>query len=293
MELHRSCQVLLLGIVLSPAACLGQAAAAQPELASPSAATESGGGVDTNTCSAISVADSGLGLVSKLCELALAYRHQLPDFIAQQTTTTNQGASTSTITAQVTFRQGQEHYSQVTINGRHVESNSLTSALPKNIRFSSTGEFGSLLVDLFTSAGAADFKFRKEGSLRGVAVAIYDFHLPAAKNTFWTVRGPDRRILKPEFRGELWLDQLTGRPLREELEPVNLPASSGIAAIKTITDYALTSVSDIGTFLLPVKSESGICFWGSHIPCVTNVLVFHDYRKFAATSRIVEANPEP
>jgi hypothetical protein len=293
MELHRSCQVLLLGIVLSPAACLGQAVAGQPELAPPSATADSGAAVDTNACSAISVANSRLGLVSKLCEFALAYRHQLPDFIAQQTTTTNQGLSTSTITAQVTFRQGQEHYSQVTINGRRVESNSLTSALPKNIRFSSTGEFGSLLVDLFTSPGAADFKFRKEASLRGVAVAIYDFHLPAEKNTFWTVQGTNKQILKPEFRGELWLEEQTGRPLREELEPVNLPTGSGVAAIKTITDYAMTLVGDIGTFLLPVKSESRICFWSSHFPCVTNVLIFHNYRKFAATSRIVEANPEP
>ena len=288
MELHRGCKVLLLGAVLSSAACLGQAAPAQPELAAPVAAIESGSAaMDTSYCSAISTSDPQLSLVSKFCEFALTYRQQLPDFIAQQTTTARQGLSENIINAQVTFRQGQEHYSHLTINGRPAEGSlGIISTLPKNIHFSSTGEFGSLLVDLFASPAAAEFKFREEAILRGVPVAVYEFHLPSAKNT--------------------WLEQRTGRPLREELEPVNLPASSGVASLKTVTDYTMTSVGDVGAFLLPVSSESTICTWDSDrlLPdwamaayspdqCATNVLVFHDYRKFAATARILDASPEP
>jgi hypothetical protein len=282
MELHRSCQVLLLGAVLLSAACLGQAA------------PESGSAVmDTSYCPAISAGDPRLGLISKLCEFALTYRHQLPDFVAQQTTTAREGFSTNIITAQVTFRQGQEHYSHVTINGRPVPSSSITRTPPKNIQFSSAGEFGSLLVDLFASPAAVEFKFRKEASLRGIPVAVYEFHLPSVKNTFWTLRGTNGRILKPEFRGQLWLEQQTGRPLREELEPVNLPSSSGVASIRTVSDYAMTSVGGVGAFLLPVKSESTICITVSDVSCTTNVLVFHDYRKFAATTRILDASSEP
>ena len=308
MELHRGCKVLLLGAVLSSAACLGQAALAQPELAAPVAAIESGSAaMDTSYCSAISTSDPQLSLVSKFCEFALTYRQQLPDFIAQQTTTARQGLSENIITAQVSFRQGQEHYSHLTINDRPAEGSlGIISTLPKNIHFSSTGEFGSLLVDLFASPAAAEFKFREEAILRGVPVAVYEFHLPSAKNTFWTVRGTNGQILKPEFRGQLWLEQRTGRPLREELEPVNLPASSGVASLKTVTDYTMTSVGDVGAFLLPVSSESTICTWDSDrlLPdwamaayspdqCATNVLFFHDYRKFAATARILDASPEP
>src|ERR1035438_3605363 len=245
MELHRGCKVLLLGAVLSSAACLGQAAPAQPELAAPVAAIESGSAVIyTSYCSAISTSDPQLSLVSKFCEFALTYRQQLPDFIAQQTTTARQGLSENIITAQVSFRQGQEHYSHLTINDRPAEGSlGIISTLPKNIHFSSTGEFGSLLVDLFASPAAAEFKFREEAILRGVPVAVYEFHLPSAKNT--------------------WLEQRTGRPLREELEPVNLPASSGVASLKTVTDYTMTSVGDVGAFLLPVSSESTICTWDS------------------------------
>jgi hypothetical protein len=89
------------------------------------------------------------------------------------------------------------------------------------------------------------------------------------------------------------LEQQTGHPLREELEPVSLPASSGVSSLKTVTDYTMTSVGDVGAFLLPFKSESTICFLGSKGSCSTNVLVFNDYRKFVATTRILEASPEP
>ena len=294
MELHGGCRVLLLEAVLLSATCLAQEAPVQPDLAAPAAEIESGSAVmDTSHCPAISAGNPHLALVSKLCEFALTYRQQLPDFIAQQTTTARERFSTNIITAQVTFRQGHEHYSHVTVNGKPVPSSSLTRTPPQNIQFSSTGEFGSLLVNLFTSPAAAEFKFLKETSLRGIAVAVYEFHLPSVKNTFWTMRGTDGRILKPEFRGQLWLEQQTGRPLREELEPVKLPVSSGVESLKTVTDYTMTSVGDIGAFLLPVKSESTICFLRFNFSCSTNTLVFHDYRKFVATSRILGASPDP
>lgn len=293
MKLYMSCQVLVLGAVLSSAACMGQTAAT-PSLPAPSVAIESGDAViDTSYCPAISAGDSRLALISRLCEFALTYRHQLPDFVAQQTTTAHEGFSTNVIAAQVSFRQDQEHYSHVTINGKPVPSSSIFGRPPKNIRFSSTGEFGSLLVDLFASPGVSQFKFRKEAVLRGIRVAIYDFRVPAGQNTFWSLRDAKGRVLKPEFCGQLWVEQQTGHPLREEVEPINLPVSSGAASIKTVTDYAMTSIGDAGTFLLPVRSESTVCFWAPYAPCATNIVVFHDYRKFAATTRILAASPEP
>jgi len=270
---------------------MAQLAVAQPELSTPPAAIKGGDPViDTSYCSAIPAGDARLVLVSKLCEFALTYRRELPDFIAQQTTTTHQMSSTNVITAQVTFRRGHEHYSHITINGQHVPS---TGRLPRNVRFISAGEFGSFLVDLFASPGVTEFKFRKEAMLRGIPVAIYDFHIPLGKNTFWTLRDSKGLALRPEFRGELWLDRQTGRPLREELEPIRLPAGSEFAAVKTITDYAMTPVGDAGVFLLPAKSEAHVCVQSRPVSCMDNVLIFHDYRKFVATTRIMAGSPEP
>src|SRR5208283_4418289 len=277
--------------VLLSASCMAQVVPPQPDIATPSSAIEPGGILmDISDCSAISAGDTRLAPVAKFCEFALTYRRQLPDFIAQQTTTSHGTSSTNLITAQVTFRQGREQYSHVTINGQHVPS---TGTFPRNLRFTSAGEFGSFLVDLFTSPGVTEFKFRKEAMLRGIPVAIYDFHIPLGKNTFWTLRDSKGLALRPEFRGELWLDRQTGRPLREELEPIRLPAGSEFAAVKTITDYAMTPVGDAGVFLLPAKSEAHVCVQSRPVSCMDNVLIFHDYRKFVATTRIMAGSPEP
>ena len=229
MRAYENRYILLFGTMLLSAWCTAQTVPAQPEPPARSAAIESAHAVvDTSYCPAISAGDARLALVSKFCEFARAYRRQLPDFIAQQTATVYAASSTSVITAQVTFRQGQEHYSHVTINGQPLPS---TGTFPRNLRFTSTGEFGSFLVDLFTSAGVTEFKFRKEATLRGIPVAVYEFHIPSGKNTFWTLRDSKGLALRPEFRGELWLEQQTGRSLREELEPIHLPTGSEFAAV--------------------------------------------------------------
>jgi len=289
MELQRRCRALLLGVMFCSAGCLGQTAAAQSEFPEPSPEIESGAAVaDASYCFTFSTADARLALISKFCEFALTYQRRLPDFIAQQTITARGTFSTKVITAQATFSHGQELFSNIAINGKPVPSSSITDTLPGRMGFSSTGELGSFLVDLFSSAGVAEFKFRREDTLRGLPVAIYEFHIPSANNTFWTLRDSKGRPLRPEFRGELWLEQQTGRPLREELEPLHLPAGSGrFASVTTTIDYAMTPVGDAGVFLLPVRSETNVCVQSTPVTCMDNVITFHEYRKFAATTRIL------
>ncbi len=68
------------------------------------------------------------------------------------------------------------------------------------------------------------------------------------------------------------------------------------SSIKTVTDYAMTKVRDVGTFLLPTRSESTACIANRSLlnnPCTTNTLVFHDYQKFTTSTRILGATPEP
>ena len=230
---------------------------------------------------------------AKLCEFALSYQRQLPDFIAQQTTTFHGAKSKTILTAQVTYRKGQESYSLLTLDGEPITPN---TSIPPDVRFTSAGEFGSLLVSLFKVHGAIEFKFREASTLRNVPAAVYTFHLDQPKNTFWTLRDAAGVDWKPEFRGELWLEKATGRPLREVLEPVHLPSQCLVKSAKTVTDYAMTPVAEIGTFLLPIKSESTVCgrgTWTNPSGCSTNILVFHDYQKFGTTSRILPSDAQP
>lgn len=301
-----NCRMLFLLIALVWT-CAAQDITAQSDAAAPLAQ----GAATTNAlnCESLAARDSTLDLISKFCEFALTYRRQLPDFIAQQTTTF--GGAHAVLTAQVTFRNGMESYSYLTLEGRPItDKRSLPSIGP----FASAGEFGSLLVDLFAVPGAVEFKFRKTSTLEDVPVSIYEFRLPKEKNTFWALRDGSGREWKPEFRGEIWLEQQTGRPRREVIGPVHLPTMCLIGSARTITDYAMTMVKEVGTFLLPVKSVSTVCnrlsqgaatmlslqsgdvsMAGQQLPasCATNILVFHDYRKFVASARIVPAKSQP
>jgi hypothetical protein len=196
------------------------------------------------------------------------------------------------ITAQVTYRKGLEQRSQFTINGKPVDAK---HPVRVDLRLMTNGEFGPMLINLFEVPGTVEFKFEKTDTLLGVPIAVFNFELPKAKNTFWTIRDRRGEIIKPEFRGHLWLEAQTGHIVREEVEPVVNAYQTGITAMKLITDYAPTKVSEAGMFLLPARSESTLCsnYRGTNLGCTSNVTAFHDYQKFGATSRVLPADQAP
>jgi hypothetical protein len=256
--------------------------AAGQQTASPSSAAETTSGNEP-VCSSL-VEGNGRELLPKLCEFALNYRRHLPDFIAQQTTTQD-SRDKIVVDAQVTFRQGREYYSHLAFNGRAVPS---AAALPPSVRFASAGEFGSQLLGLFQAPDETEFKFKGTGKIHKQPVFIYEFHVPKEKNTFWTIKDVQGRTMKPELRGEVWLEPASGRPLREQLAVVHLPDDWSTRSVKTVTEYAVTTLGDLGSYMLPVRSEIGVCIKGIVVSCVTHTIVFHDYQKFGASTRILD-----
>jgi hypothetical protein len=247
-----------------------------------------------SSCQPITAGGPQLAPLAKLCEFALNYQHELPDFMAEMTVTEVRPQLTTVITAQVTFTQGRESYSAMAVNGTPIAMGSPQKTPPGSMRFTSSGEFGSCLVDLF-EPGGTEFRFRKQTTIHGTPAALYDFRVPASKNTFWGVTDDSGHSVLPEFRGQLWVAVETGRVMRESMEPVHLPASFEIASLTTTIGYGLTAVGDAGIFVLPSKSESTICVrqrFSLLLECVTNGKTFQGYRKFAATTRILADLPQ-
>jgi len=285
MKAFRGAHLLLAMATVTAIAIGAQEPTAHPDRAAPSSQPV------TFDCQAIAgaEADARLLLLVKLCDFVIGYQNQLPNFVVQQTTTFESGPSKTVMTAEVTFQKGLESYSRVTVNGRPAPVSKITTKPPDEVQFSSTGEFGPALMDLFKVPGATQFKFKTTSTLQNQPVVIYEFHVPQKKNFFWTLRLADGRTIRPEFVGALWLEQQTGKPLREEMEPTSLVVGAEIVSAKTVIDYAMTEVGDAGNFLLPVKSESTVCHTGVQETgtCTKNVLVFHGYRKFGSTTRIL------
>lgn len=249
--------------------------------------------------------------LSRVCEFALTYRRELPDFVCEQTTTSSASTGRSVIPlaaqpitvfkAQVTFEKGREYYSDITVNGKPLDPNSAD----RTMNFMSFGELGSNLVDLFTPPVVAQFQFRREASLGKIPSSVYDFHIPANKNTFWGVSDYYRKVrLHPEYEGELWIARDTARLLRLELRPVHLPPDFVLDSADTTIDYTEVTITDAGTFLLPSASVTTACTRNQEpvsadfqqyqsVQCKQHVLTFHDCRKFGSKVRIVPSNPQP
>ena len=288
-----SCRLLVLQAVLSSAVCLAQAASPSQSASSSEPVRAATGIMDNSPCQAVTGGNQQPAPLAKLCEVALNYQQEMPDFLAQMTITESQPFKT-VVTAQVTLKQGHESYSAMTVNGKPVEVDSLNKVPKVPMRFTSSGEFGALLVDLF-HPGEAEFQFRKQATLQGTPVVVYGFHVSASRNTFWSLTDDFGHTLHPEFQGELWVEAGTGRLMRESLQPVHLPADFEITGIATTIDYGLTAVGDAGVFVLPSRSESRICTFhrfAKPVPCVSIIKTFSNYEKFAATTRILADVPQ-
>lgn len=284
-------RLLVLQAVLSSVACLAQAASPSQFASSSDPLQAATGIMDSSPCQAITGGNQQMAPLAKLCEFALNYQRELPDFLAQTTITESQPFKT-VVTAQVALKQGHESYAVMTVNGKPVKADSLNEVPKESMRFTSSGEFGAFLVDLF-HPGNAEFQFRKQAKLNGTPVVIYGFHVPASSNTFWSLSDDLGHTLHPEFQGELWVEAGTGRLMRESLQPVHLPADFEITVATTI-DYGLTAVGDAGVFVLASRSESRICTFrfSKVVPCVSIIKTFSNYEKFAATTRILVDIPQ-
>jgi hypothetical protein len=286
-----SLRVLALAALVSSltSAATGQSAISAPQTGAATASEPALPDNDTSRCQTIAAGHPEMTPLVALCRFALTFRRQLPNFICEQTTTSagrSAGRYTTTVmNAEATFENGHERYSNVTIDGK-----APSAEASRVMKFISTGELGSDLVNLFKAPLAAEFKLRKEEQLNKTPASVYEFRIAAEKNTFWALRDSRGVVVHPEYQGELWLERETGRLLRLKLRPVYLPKNFDFVSAAITTDYNNILIADVGRFLLPSKSATTVCFHNSSrtgVSCRENTLLFHDCRKFGTETRII------
>lgn len=279
--------VLPCAALLFAATSLAQSNAAKSDAEAPSASAALAQVNDTSHCQSLSARDSRMIPLSNVCKFALTFLRELPDFVCEQTTRGND----TVLKAQVTFEHGREHYSDITIDGTPFKKNS--AAIVAKMKVFSSGELGTDLVNLFKAPVDAEFHFRKQAKLHNLPASVYSFDIPSAKNTFWAIRDGQGIILRPEYKGELWVEPANGRLLRLQFKPVHLPQHFGISSARKTIDYNEVTIIGAGVFLLPSTSETTACAPDSNsMICTNNVLTFHDCQKFGTKTRIFTGSPE-
>ncbi len=215
---------------------------------------------------------------------ALAYTAGLPDFICLQVTRRYVDPSglemdwlkQDEIKIRVSYFDKHENYEVLSIN------NKISN---KGIRelggATSTGEFGSMLAQLFDLKTAAEFQWARHSLLRGRGVYVFQFRVPRHRSR-WTLSVEDTRDIITAYKGLVYIDKETERVLRVYEKAEDIPSSFPIQSAESRLDYDYTEIS--GTeYLLPLKARMRL---RQGRLLARNEVEFRLYRKFSADAVI-------
>ena len=181
------------------------------------------------------------------------------------------------VSTEVVYEDHKESYRNITINGKPVKK-----AMEEMEGAWSTGEFGTIVLQLFAPYTAADFKYRKDARIAGQDAAVYDFQVVRERSN-WHIQVPGQSTV-PAYRGSVWIQKKTGQVFRIEMESLRMPKTFPIDKVESAVDFEYIRIGD-QQFLLPVHAETLSCQRDSN-DCSHNVLDFRNYHKFHGESTI-------
>jgi hypothetical protein len=229
-------------------------------------------------------ANAHLALIEQAREAAGNFLETLPNYVCQEQTTryvseTRQPSwnVVDVVSAEVVYDDHQESYRNLQINGRP------TKKSPEDSGAWSTGEFGTILGNLFAPQSATDFKYVQEDTIAHRAASVFDFKVQRVRSS-WKIWVPGQYVV-PQYKGSVWIDKQTGQTLRIEMQAKEMPEAFPEITVETAVDYDIISLGAADKFLLPVHAEALSC-WRNSNECQRNVIEFRNYHKFEGESVI-------
>jgi hypothetical protein len=219
---------------------------------------------------------------------ALQYIKQLPNFVCTQITHRDVSshmpngtaytldASSDTIEEQLTYVDGKEAYTVLTLNGEKAPE-AAHSQLDGAI---SWGEFGSLLSQVFDPASHTIFSWDREVRVNGRRGWAFKYQVPKESGTT-VVDQPSNQAVVVSYSGRIVIDPETNDVL-EISSVLDIPATF---RIRDVTRTVLYGDQDIAgkKFCLPLHSELHMQE-GTRI--FDNRIDFKDYHRFSSNSTI-------
>jgi hypothetical protein len=189
-----------------------------------------------------------------------------------------------TLTVRLSYYEQKEDYKLILINNAPTTQDYRTVG-----GATSTGEFGSMLRDIFEPYTEARFEWDHWGLLRGKRVMAFQYHVEQAHSQ-WTLEYERKQHIVPAYSGLIEVDQDTHVVLRVTLKAENVPPSFPIRQAEVILDYDYQDISG-HEFLLPLKSETLMYSDGI---MNKNETEFRFYRKYSAEAEIkYDITPDP
>jgi hypothetical protein len=233
---------------------------------------------------------------------ALNYTGQLPDYICLQITRRYFDPSGleldwlkyDEVKTRVSYFDRRENYEVISVD------NQITNKSIEELGgATSTGEFGTMLAELFDPKTAAEFTWARHSLLRGRSVYVFQIRVPRQRSS-WRLSVERTDEIIAGYTGLVYIDKETERVLRLYMRAENIPPDFPMREAETRLDYDFIPIS--GTeHLLPLKARIRM---RSGKMRSRNEVEFRMYRKFSSEATITfedvddlpplpEEEPEP
>jgi hypothetical protein len=230
-------------------------------------------------------------IIKQAREYALGYTKSLPNFICTQVTRRYFDPSGlefwrqhDTLTARLSYFDQKENYKLVLVNNRAITTDVPYMSVGGAV---SSGEFGSMMKELFEPGTEADFRWDRWGKLRGRISHVFAYRVVQNRSQ-WHVTYEKSEDIVPGYHGLVYVDRDTNMVLRITLI-ADLPQSFPIQEVTDTLDYDL---APIGTqeYMLPLKA---VVRTRQGRLVAKNDVEFRMYRRFTVEAEIKFDTPDP
>jgi hypothetical protein len=223
--------------------------------------------------------------IEKARDTAANFVETLPNYSVKQFTTRFQSDNPrvnwqpiDNVSTDVVYENGKENYKNIQVNGKAPKGKLEDSGTW------STGEFGTVLLDIFSPASAADFRPAGTSTIVNRTAKIYKF-VVEQPTSHWRISTEGQSYFA-SYKGTMWIDKETFRVLRIEMQTRNMPKAFPLDMVESAVDYDFIRLGGVKSYLLPVHAENLACVRGTST-CSKNIIDFRNYRKFGAESTII------
>jgi hypothetical protein len=239
-------------------------------------------------------------IIREVREYALNYTKGLPNFLCTQVTRRKAAGepgsryargqsepsfqTQDTLTIRLSYFEQKEDYKLILVN------NSPTTQGYQNVGgATSSGEFGSMLLQIFEPRTQASFNWDHWATLRGKLVMAFHYNVEQSHSQ-WAVEYERREHIFPAYSGLIYVDKDLHVVMRVTLNADDIPATFPIRLARTMLDYDYQDISG-HEFLLPLKAQVDMSADGI---LTRNETEFRLYRRYSAESEIkYDITPDP
>jgi hypothetical protein len=223
-------------------------------------------------------------LIERARVAAFQFSQKLPNFVCQEFMSRyaqrgrEEKMLLDLVSAEIVYEDGEESYRDVKINNHPTDK-----PLQEIDGSWSTGEFASILLEIFHPNTHTQFRSGGATTISGVSAQVYDFQVQSAYS-HWRLH-VGSQDLAPGYAGSVWIDPNTARVLRIEMQARDIPTDFPTDQVETAVDYSYVRIGETSV-LLPVHAETLGCQRGTN-ECSHNVIDFRNYHEFKSEVKIL------